>query len=390
MFKIQTLNKISSIGLDLFDRDKYEVATEIPEPDGIVLRSFKMHDMELGASLKAVARAGAGVNNIPIDKCSEQGIVVFNTPGANANGVKELVLAGMLLASRDIIGGVNWSQTLTDKGDEVPGLVEKGKKDFAGGEIAGKTLGVIGLGAIGVMVANDAIALGMNVVGYDPFMSVEAAWGASSDIERASGIEDLISKADFLSIHVPLNDKTKGLLNEEKFGLMKKGVSLLNFSRGGLVDNAALKDAIKNEIVSCYVTDFPDADLLGVDGVIPIPHLGASTEEAEDNCAGMAVKQIIDYLETGNIKNSVNFPDVNLPLAGNRRLLVANNNVPNMIGQITAILADAGANIIDMVNSSKGDLAYNAIDLDGEVDDKLVEAVKAIDGVITARIITIK
>jgi len=388
MFKIQTLNKISPKGLDLFTHDSYEVASEIGAPDAVVLRSFKMHDMELPETLCAIARAGAGTNNIPIDRCSEKGIVVFNTPGANANAVKEMVLTSLLLSSRDIVNGIIWTQSIKDEGDNVPALVEKAKSQFGGQEIKGKKLGIVGLGAIGAMVANDALALGMEVVGYDPYLSVDAAWELSSDVKKATGLETLLSEVDYLSIHVPLLDSTKGMFNSEKFAMMKDGINILNFARGGLVDNEDLKAALASGKVSTYVTDFPSADLLGVKGVIPIPHLGASTEESEDNCAIMASQQIKDYLETGNIRNSVNFPTCELPVkAGHKRLIIANKNIPNMISEITSLLADNSINIGDMLNKSKGDLAYNIIDIDGEVSQDVLDKLQEVDGIIFAKVI---
>ena len=387
MFKIQTLNKISPKGLDLFSRDKYEVASEFSSPDGIVLRSYKMHDMELPENLKAIARAGAGVNNIPVEKCTQKGIVVFNTPGANANAVKELVLAGMLIASRDIIGGVNWVQSL--KGEEdIAKLVEKGKSNFAGNELKGKTLGVIGLGAIGAMVANSAIELGMNVIGYDPYLSVEGAWELSSEIQKATGLETLLSQVDYISIHVPLLDSTKDMFNSKTFAMMKNGVKIMNFARGGLVNNDDIKKAIKEGKVSCYVTDFPTEDILGVDGIIPIPHLGASTIESEENCAIMAVKQLRDYLENGNIRNSVNFPKCYLSKKEDgQRITISNRNVPNMISELTSILAKHNINISDMINKSRGDIAYNIIDVNEEITDSVIAELKEIDGVIRVRVV---
>ncbi len=388
MFKIQTLNKISPKGLDLFSHDSYEVASEIGTPDAIVLRSFKMHDMELPETLCAIARAGAGTNNIPIDRCSDKGIVVFNTPGANANAVKEMVLTSLLLASRDIVNGIIWTQSIKDEGDNVPALVEKAKSQFGGQEIRGKKLGIVGLGAIGAMVANDALALGMEVIGYDPYLSVEAAWELSSDVKKATGLETLLSEVDYLSIHIPLLDSTKGMFNSEKFAMMKDGISILNFARGGLVDNEDLKAALASGKVSTYVTDFPSADLLGIKGVIPIPHLGASTEESEDNCAIMASQQINDYLETGNIRNSVNFPTCELPVKmGHKRLIIANKNIPNMISEITSLLADNSINIGDMLNKSKGDLAYNIIDIDGEVSQDVLDKLREVNGIIFAKVI---
>jgi len=387
MFKIQTLNKISPKGLDLFPRDRYEVASEFNSPDAIVLRSFKMHDMELPQNLKAIARAGAGVNNIPIDRCSEQGIVVFNTPGANANAVKELVLTGMLIASRDVVGGINWVQSIKGE-DDVPKLVEKGKSNFAGNELKGKTLGVIGLGAIGAMVANSAIELGMDVVGYDPYLSVEGAWELSNEIQKATGLETLLSQVDYISIHVPLLDSTKDMFNSKTFAMMKDGVKIMNFARGGLVNNDDVKEAIKDGKVSCYVTDFPTEDILGVDGIIPIPHLGASTIESEENCAVMAVNQIKDYLENGNIRNSVNFPKCYLSKKEDgKRITVSNRNVPNMISELTAILAKHNINISDMLNKSRGDIAYNIIDVNDEITDSVIDELKTIEGVIAVRVV---
>lgn len=388
MFKIQTLNKISPKGLDLFSRDNYEVASEIGNPDAIVLRSYKMHDMDLPQSLCAIARAGAGTNNIPIDSCSEKGIVVFNTPGANANAVKEIVLAGLLLSSRDIVEGITWTQSIKDEGEKVPAQVEKEKSKFAGQEIKGKKLGIVGLGAIGAMVANDALALGMEVVGYDPYLSVDAAWGLSSDVQKATGLETLLSDVDYLSIHIPLLESTKEMFNSEKFAMMKEGISILNFARGGLVNNEDIKEALASGKVSKYVTDFPSADLLGVKGVLPIPHLGASTIESEDNCAIMACQQVKNFLETGNIRNSVNFPTCELPVkAGHKRIIIANKNIPNMISEITSLLADNNINIGDMLNKSKGDLAYNIIDIDGEVSDDILDKLHKVDGIIVAKII---
>jgi D-3-phosphoglycerate dehydrogenase / 2-oxoglutarate reductase len=387
MFKVQTLNKISTAGLELFPRDKYEIASEIVKPDAIVLRSFDMHEMVLPESLKAVSRAGAGVNNIPIDKCSQSGIVVMNTPGANADSVKEITLAALFISSRKIVQGINWARTLIGKGDEVPKLIEKGKSNFEGPEIKGKKLGVIGLGAIGVKVANDAISLGMEVFGYDPIISVEAAWELSRNVKRSLSLDSLLSKCDYVTLHVPLNDKTKGIINKDKFAIMKKGAKLINFARGGLVNNEDLKAAIAEGVVSCYVTDFPDEDLLSMDSVIPIPHLGASTPEAEDNCAKMAVNQIKNFLEYGNIKNSVNFPDCEMEPTGRRRITVANSNVPNMVGQITTLLAAEKINIADMINKSKRDYAYNIIDVDGEIHGSISDKLKAVTGVVMVRVI---
>ncbi|MBN1128632.1 MAG: phosphoglycerate dehydrogenase [Chitinispirillaceae bacterium] len=389
MIKIQTLNKISTVGTELFPRDEYEIASEILNPDAILVRSANMLAMEIPASVKAIARAGAGVNNIPVPACTERGVVVFNTPGANANGVKELVITGMLLASRRIVPGILWAKGLIGKGDEVPKLIEKGKADFVGPEIRGKRLGVIGLGAIGVMVANDAVELGMKVTGYDPFISVEAAWGLSRDVKRARGLESLLAESDYITLHVPLNDQTKGMINKERLAIMKKGARLLNFARGGLVNNADMIAAIAEGKVAVYVTDFPDEELLKIDQVISLPHLGASTPESEDNCAIMAVNQVRDFLENGNIKNAVNHPDCDMgrvPADGSR-ILIANKNVPNMVGQVTSILATDKINISDMINRHKGEIAYNIIDVDGTVTDATIAKLKAIEGVIMVRLI---
>jgi D-3-phosphoglycerate dehydrogenase / 2-oxoglutarate reductase len=387
MYKIQTLNKISPIGLELFPRDNYEIASEIGHPDAIVVRSTAMHDMQLPESLLAIARAGAGVNNIPVDKCSEKGIVVFNTPGANANSVKELTIAAMFISARSLVKASGWVKGLAGKGQDIAKAIEKGKADFVGPEIKGKKLGVVGLGAIGVMVANDAVALGMDVSGYDPFISVEAAWNLSRTVKRALSLDSLIADADYITLHVPLIDKTKGMLNRDKFALMKKGVRIMNFARGGLVNNADLKEAIASGIVAAYATDFADDDLLKDEKVIAFPHLGASTPEAEDNCAVMAVNQTKNYLEFGNVKNSVNFPECELAPSGKKRMIVANKNVPNMVGQITTVLAKDKVNIADMLNKSKNDLAYNIIDIDGEISAGSLEKIKKIEGVIMARLI---
>jgi D-3-phosphoglycerate dehydrogenase / 2-oxoglutarate reductase len=391
MFKIQTLNKIDTEGLTLFPLGKYEIASELPNPDAIVLRSFEMHNMELPASLKAVARAGAGVNNIPIDKCTEKGIVVFNTPGANANGVKELVIAGMLLASRDITESIVWAKTLIGQGDQVPALIEKGKNNFAGQEIQGKTLAVIGLGAIGVLIANVATALGMKVIGYDPYMSVKQALKLSREVIWVEGIQPLLSQADYVTINIPQTSETKGYLNNEKFKMMKPGVRILNFARGGLVNNEDLKLAIAEGKVARYITDFPDETTLKMDKVISIPHLGASTVESETNCAIMAVNQTKEFLECGNILNSVNFPEAQMEMHNEARILVANQNVPNMVSQISAVLAAEGINIDQMLNKKRDNIAYNIIDVDKKViDESIREKLLAIDGIFMVRIIQSK
>lgn len=385
MYKIQTLNKISVKGLDYLPREQYEIATEILNPAAIILRSYKMHDMELPKSLLAIARAGAGVNNIPIQRCTEQGIVVFNTPGANANSVKELVLASLFLASRKILQGIIWAQKIKDKGTEVPRLIEKEKSNFAGPELINKTLGVIGLGAIGVMVANAAISLGMNVIGFDPFISIESAWGLSSRVQRARGLETILSEADYITLHVPLNEETKGMINQERFSIMKTGTRLLNFARGGLINNDDLKNAVNSGKISIYITDFPDQELLNMKNVICIPHLGASTPEAEDNCAIMAVSQLKDYLERGNIKNSVNFPDCSMERHGISRITIANRNIPNMVGQITTVLANEKINISNMINQHRDDLAYNIIDIDQEITQNIIKKLLEIKGILMVR-----
>lgn len=387
MYSIKTLNKISPLGLKLFEEDKYSVSDSEENPDGIVLRSFVMHDMELPKSLKAVARAGAGVNNIPIEKCSEKGMVVFNTPGANANAVKELVVAGLLLSSRKIIEGIQWAKTLIGQGEDVPKLVEKGKSAFAGPEIRGKKLGVIGLGAIGVMVANAARALGMEVQGFDPYISVDSAWGLSRSVKKAADFKSLLENCDYITLHVPLTPETKDMINAEKFELMKKGIRLLNFSRGGLVNTEDLKKAIEDGIIDTYVTDFPDEELLQLDNVIAIPHLGASTPESEENCAVMAVTQLKDFLENGNIFNSVNFPDCRMVRSSNYRLTIAHKNIPNMVGQISTILAKEHINILNMINKSKGNLAYTIIDAEKEINKDIISSLTNIEGILRVRVI---
>lgn len=385
MFKIKTLNKISATGLDIFDKSNYEISDQIEQPDGIMLRSFNLHDMEFPASLKAIARAGAGVNNIPIDKCSENGIVVFNTPGANANAVKELVLTALLLSSRKIVSGIEWVKTLNNEQD-IAKIVEKGKGEFVGPEIQGKKLGVVGLGAIGVLVANAANSLGMEVLGYDPYLSVDAAWSLSSDVKKASNLDSLITECDYITIHIPLLNDTKQMFNKALFKSMKKGVRLLNFSRGELINDDDLKEAIEASIISCYITDFPNEKLVNMKNTICIPHLGASTPESEENCAYMAANELKEFLETGNIKNSVNFPTCSLPLADKARISLTHKNIPNILGQITSILAEKGINIIDMINKSKGDYAYTILNIDF-VDESIIDEIKKGKGIITARII---
>ena len=388
MFNVLTLNKISSLGLDLLDQSKYQISDACDAPDGIILRSFSMHDMELPESLKCVARAGAGVNNIPLDKCSERGIVVFNTPGANANAVKELVMAGLFLSSRKISDGIAWAKTLTDGETTVAKQVEKGKSQFVGPEIQGKKLGVIGLGAIGVMVANTAYTLGMEVEGYDPYISVDAAWGLSRHVKKADNIKQLLETCDYLTLHVPLNDDTKGMIGKDAFASMKKGMRILNFARGGLVDNAALKEAIAGGTVACYVTDFPDAETVAMDGVICIPHLGASTPESEDNCARMAATELDEFLREGNIINSVNFPHCELPREAGVRVTIAHKNIPNMLSQFSAVLAEGGINIQNMLNKSRNDYAYTIMDICvDQMPAGIVEQISAMEGVLKVRVI---
>ena len=386
MFQIQTLNKISKVGTCRLDAAKYTVADAPENPDAIMVRSAAMHDMEFGSNLLAIARAGAGVNNIPVDKCAEQGIVVFNTPGANANAVKELVVAGLLLSSRKISEAMAWVPSLKDEGDNVGKLVEKGKSQFAGPEIKGKTLGIIGLGAIGALVANVAIDLGMKVVGTDPFLSVGAALRLSPAVQVAKSADEVLAAADYLTIHVPYNADTKGFINAEAIAKMKDGARVLNFARGELVNDADMIAALESGKISCYVTDFPNANTIGVKNIIAIPHLGASTPESEDNCAMMAADELVAYLEQGNIINSVNFPNAEMHANGTK-LCVLHKNVPTIIAQITAALGDAGKNIDNMVNASKKDNAYTMIDVAGDVADSIVDAVKAIEGVIRVRVI---
>lgn len=386
MYQIKTLNKIAPCGLSRFG-GSYTVADEVENPDAIILRSFNMHDMALPESLKAIARAGAGVNNIPIDKCSEKGIVVFNTPGANANAVKELVIAALLLSSRKIVDGINWVSTLKGKGAEVSKLVEKGKSAFAGPELSGKTIGVIGLGAIGVMVANVAYTLGMEVIGYDPFMSVDAAWGISRHVKKETDIKALVAECDYISMHIPLNDATRGIISEDLLAAAKPGIRLLNFSRGELVDNAAMEKALESEAVSCYVTDFPSDELIGMKNVITVPHLGASTPESEDNCAKMAADELVDFLENGNITNSVNFPECSMPKSAKFRFVIAHKNIPDMIRSFSALMAENNINIENFINKSKKDLAFTLIDTDTDISKEDVQKLRDMDGVLRVTVI---
>ena len=387
MNKILTLNNISVAGLEKLPRDSYEVASEIQHPDAILLRSYKMHEMEIPESLKAVGRAGAGVNNIPVDKMSDKGVVVFNAPGANANAVKELVIAGMLMGCRNLGQAWDFARNLEGTDEEINKNVEAGKKNFGGFELPGRTLGVVGLGAIGRYVANAAIDLGMNVIGFDPGITVEGAWQLSSEVEQANSIDEMIGKVDFITFHVPLIEATSNMINAERLKLMKDNVVILNFARNGIIDDEAVSAAIKSGKVYSYVCDFPSNLLKNHERVITLPHLGASTGEAEDNCAIMVAQQIKDYLENGNIKNSVNFPAVKLSRTEGYRVTIVNSNVPDMIGQISSALASKGMNIIDMLNKSKGDVAYTIIDIDKPVADNLIDDLQNIKGVLKVRAI---
>ncbi len=385
MYTILMLNNISPLGLARLPADKFKVGADVEEPDGILVRSFKMHDMEIPGSLKAVGRAGAGVNNIPVDKLSKLGIPVFNAPGANANAVKELVLAGLLLACRHICTAWDFARGLQGSDAEISKAVEAGKKNFAGFELPGRMLGVIGLGAIGRNVANVAVAMGMKVVGFDPGLTVEGAWQLSADVKKAASVEDLLRQVDFVTFHVPLVDTTRHLINAERLKIMKDGVVILNFARAGIVDDAAVSVAIKAGKVYGYVCDFPSNLLKNHERVITLPHLGASTREAEDNCAVMVAEQVKDFLENGNIRNSVNFPEVVVPRESVHRLIVANANVPNMLGQISTTLAQAGINIHNMTNKSRGEVAYTLVDTDSTLPPALITRVAAIPGVLMVR-----
>ncbi|MFP4684015.1 MAG: phosphoglycerate dehydrogenase [Ectothiorhodospira sp.] len=387
MYRILTLNHIASKGLERFGREHYEVASEIPHPDAILVRSFKMHDMEIPESLKAVGRAGAGVNNIPVDALSERGIPVFNAPGANANAVKELVLAGMLLAARNICQA--WAYTRQLEGDdaEMNRQVEAGKKRFAGFELPGRTLGVIGLGAIGVQVANAARALGMGVVGFDPHMTVNRAWQLDAGVQQAASVDDLVARCDMITLHLPLNEHTRHLMDADRIRAMRPGTVLLNFARDGIVDEAAVVGALDAGHLHAYVCDFPGNRLKGHDRVIALPHLGASTVEAEENCAIMVADQLRAYLEHGNVRNAVNLPEVHLPRAGEGRLAVINRNRPDMVSQISHILGQNGINIVHMVNESRAGLAYNLIDVEGVIDEEAARGIAGIDGVLRVRVL---
>lgn len=383
MYNIQLLNKIAKCGTQIFD-ENYTVSDAVTAPEGIMVRSAAMHDMEFGKELLAIARAGAGVNNIPLDKCSEQGIVVFNTPGANANAVKELAVCALLLASRKIVDGINWASTLTE---DVAKAVEKGKSAFVGPEIAGKTLGIIGLGAIGAQLANTAVHLGMNVYGYDPFITVDAAWRLSKSVKHAKTLDDIFANCDYISVHVPSTPDTKGMINEKSISAMKDGVRILNLARADLVVAADVKKALESGKVASYVTDFPTEEVIGVPGIVTIPHLGASTPESEDNCAVMAAEELKTYIETGNIKNSVNFPEAFIPYSGLKRIAVFHKNVPSMLAQISSALSDSNINIANMVNGSKKDNAYTLIEINGDVSGDVIEKLANIQNVTRVRVI---
>ena len=387
MFTIKTMNKISPAGLTHFTAGEFLCGDGVENPDALLVRSASLHEMEFPSSLKAIARSGAGVNNIPVDRCSKAGIVVFNTPGANANAVKELVIGSLIMSSRNVIGAVEWAKTLKGSGDEVPKLVEKGKSRFVGPELRGKKLGVIGLGAIGVMVANAAHSLDMDVYGYDPFLSVEAAWGISRSINRAASLQEIYEKCDFITVHVPLNPETRGMLNAEAFAMMKQGVRLFNFARGELAVSGDILAGLKSGRIASYTLDFPCDELIGVDGVIAVPHLGASTPESEDNCASMAARELIDFLKTGAIRHSVNFPAADMPFSAETRITVIHRNIPNMLSQISACFSQENINIENLLNKSRKEYAYTILDVSGEAVDSSVARLRAIPDVIRVRVI---
>lgn len=389
-YSIKTFNKIAQIGLDQFSAEHVSVDEQAADPHAIVLRSHKLHDMTVNPNLLAIGRAGAGVNNIPVDRMSDDAVVVFNAPGANANAVKELVLMGLLLSSRDIIGGINFSQLLEGTDEEIAKAVEKNKSRFGGGELQGKALGVIGLGAIGSMVANAALNLGMKVHGFDPYISIDWAWSLSRQVKRADSLERMLSQCDYVSLNVPLTDGTRGYLDAAKLKHLKPGATVVNFARPEIIVEADIAQALDDGTMKRYLTDFPSKLLLSRDDVISIPHLGASTKEAEDNCAIMIANQVQDFLLTGNIKNSVNFPVCQLEPSGQYRLAITNKNVPTVLGNITSVLADHNLNISEMLNKSRGDIAYTLIDIDQEISSEIVDQIKQIDGIIRTRLITLK
>lgn len=385
MKRIKLLNKIAEVGTNFFDRTNYEVSDSVEDPHAIMVRSANMHDYTFGPSLYAIARAGAGVNNIPLDRCAEAGIVVFNTPGANANAVKELAIAALILASRNIVDGIEWLKTITD--DDISATVEKGKSRFAGVEISGKTLGIIGLGAIGGMVANAAHSLNMNVIGCDPYISIEGAWRLSRSISRAASYDEIYEKSDYITLHVPSTKETKHMINAQSIEKMKDGVRIINLARGDLVDSDAMIAALDSGKVACYVTDFADKKLLGHKGVIATPHLGASTSESEDNCAVIAAKQLIEYLELGNIKNSVNYPNVSLPHTGDFRICILHRNVPAVLSKISTAISSGNFNIENMVNGSRGDYAYTIIEVKGALPKEYIDKIEGINDVFRVRVI---
>lgn len=385
MKRIKLLNKIAEVGTNIFDRTKYEVSDSVEDPHAIMVRSANMHDYTHGPSLYAIARAGAGVNNIPLDRCAEAGIVVFNTPGANAIAVKELAIAALILASRNIIDGIEWLKTITD--DDISAAVEKGKSRFAGVEISGKTLGIIGLGAIGGMVANAAHSLDMNVIGCDPYISIEGAWRLSRSVSRAASYDEIYEKSDYITLHVPATKETKNMINAESIAKMKDGVRIINLARGDLVDSDAMIAALDSGKVACYVTDFVDRKLLGHKGVIATPHLGASTAESEDNCAVMAAKHLIEYLELGNIKNSVNYPNVSLPHTGDFRICILHRNVPAVLSKISTVISSGNFNIENMVNGSRGDYAYTLVEINGALPKEYIDKIEDINNVFRVRVI---
>ena len=389
MYKIRTYNAISAKGLNRFPQDSYQIGSDIADPEGYILRSQKLHDEQVPESLLAVARAGAGVNNIPVADYTDKGIVVFNSPGANANAVKELIVAGLLLGSRDIYGGMNYVQELNhmDDAGEMGKLLEKEKKRFAGSEIAGKTLGVVGLGAIGSIIANLGLELGMDVIGYDPAISVEAAWQLSGRVERMESLQALLAKADFVTLHVPAIPATQDLINSETLGLMKSNAKILNFAREQIVNTKDLVAALDNGTIAGYISDFPMPELLGRKDVLLMPHIGASTAEAEENCAVMAANQLMDFIENGNIENSVNFPPTKMARNGGARLTFCNSNVPKVLGSVLSILADFELNVVDMVNKSRNEVAYNIIDVEGEISPEIVEQIQQVDGVMRIRVL---
>ncbi len=385
MLKILTLNNISPVGLDHFPRDSYEVGSEISQPDAVLLRSHNMHEMDVPASVKAIGRAGAGVNNIPVERMSEAGICVFNAPGANANAVKELVIAGMLIASRNLCQAWEFARGLEGEDSVIHKAVEAGKKQFVGFELPGKTLGVVGLGAIGVQVANGALAQGMNVIGFDPDITVKRAWEMSSQVRQAASIDELLANVDYVTFHVPLVDATRNMINAERLQRVRKNLIILNFSRDGVVDDAAVVDAINDGRVYAYICDFPSNLLKDHPRVVTLPHLGASTQQAEENCAVMVVEEVRDYLENGNVRNSVNFPELFMARNGGFRVCIVNENVPNMLGQISTCMAESGLNILDMLNKSRGEIAYTLVDVDSALSAECLERIAAINGVLNVR-----